>query len=135
MIPAVPSMVHANSRPKRAHPLDAVTLWIVGKIPHRLNKESRIALAANFVEPCLAPVQDVVQFGLCWPGEAKDAHAQPFCAFERSDARRFRSSRSERRPSSPFTNRNSPRSIAAIPRLVMVSMAAKLVRSASKSSW
>jgi hypothetical protein len=51
LIPAVPSMVHANARSKRAQPFDAVTLWIVGEITHRLDEESGVALAANFVEP------------------------------------------------------------------------------------
>jgi hypothetical protein len=50
LVPAVPGMVHTNSCPKRAYPLDAVTLWIVGKILHRLNKKSRIALAADFMK-------------------------------------------------------------------------------------
>jgi hypothetical protein len=51
MIPAVPGMVHANSCSKRAQPLDAVTLWIVGEILHRLDEENGIALAADLVEP------------------------------------------------------------------------------------
>src|SRR3954468_23271861 len=38
MIPAMPSMVHANARSKRADPFDAVTLWVVGEIPHRLDE-------------------------------------------------------------------------------------------------
>jgi hypothetical protein len=50
LVPAVPSMVHTNSCPKPAYPLNAVTVWVVGKILHCLNKESRIALAAHFMK-------------------------------------------------------------------------------------